>query len=70
MVPGNRISDIGTAIEAHVAPFGYGIVRDYVGHGIGKKCTKIPRFQITARRSDARPAPIRGCAGMVLAIGR
>src|SRR4051812_43873297 len=33
MVAGNRISDIGAAIEAHVAPFGYGIVRDYVGHG-------------------------------------
>jgi methionyl aminopeptidase len=43
MVPGNRISDIGTAIEAHVAPFGYGIVRDYVGHGIGKKLHEDPQ---------------------------
>src|SRR5205085_3404696 len=43
MVAGNRISDIGTAIESHVAPFGYGIVRDYVGHGVGKKLHEDPQ---------------------------
>src|SRR5437588_8734216 len=35
--PGNRVSDIGAAVQAVVDPHGFGIVRDYVGHGIGKK---------------------------------
>ena len=43
MVVGNRISDIGAAVEAVVAPHGYGIVRDYVGHGIGKKPHEDPQ---------------------------
>jgi len=43
MVAGNRISDIGAAIEAKVAPHGFGIVRDYVGHGIGRKLHEDPQ---------------------------
>jgi len=34
--PGGRISDIGRAIEDCVHPHGYGVVRDFVGHGIGE----------------------------------
>ena len=34
---GNHINDIGTAIEMYIEQFGYGIVEDYVGHGIGQK---------------------------------
>ena len=34
---GNRIGDIGFAIQSHVQKYGYGIVRDLVGHGIGSK---------------------------------
>src|SRR5438876_1715090 len=69
MVSGNRISDIGTAIEAHVAPFGYGIVRDYVGHGVGKKLHEDPQVPNygPARWSRGQPNP-RLRAGMVLAI--
>jgi methionyl aminopeptidase len=69
MVEGNRISDIGTAIEAHVAPFGYGIVRDYVGHGIGKKLHEDPQVPNygPARWSRGQPNP-RLRPGMVLAI--
>src|SRR5947209_1699157 len=69
MVPGNRISDIGTAIEAHVAPFGYGIVRDYVGHGIGKKLHEDPQVPNygPALWTRGQPNP-RLRAGMVLAI--
>ena len=40
---GNRISDIGAAIEAHVQPFGYGIVRSFVGHGVGKQLHEEPQ---------------------------
>ncbi len=34
-VPGNRLGDIGHAIQAHVEKYGYSVVRDLVGHGIG-----------------------------------
>jgi methionyl aminopeptidase len=69
MVPGGRISDIGTAIEAHVAPFGYGIVRDYVGHGIGKKLHEDPQVPNygPALWSRGQPNP-RLRTGMVLAL--
>lgn len=69
MVAGARISDIGTAIEAHVAPFGYGIVRDYVGHGIGKKLHEDPQVPNygPALWSRGQPNP-RLRPGMVLAI--
>ncbi|MGB8931226.1 MAG: type I methionyl aminopeptidase [Anaeromyxobacteraceae bacterium] len=33
--PGRPVSDIGKAIEAHAARYGYGVVRSYCGHGIG-----------------------------------
>ena len=33
--PGNRVSDIGAAVEAVAIPHGYGVVRSFVGHGIG-----------------------------------
>jgi methionyl aminopeptidase len=33
--PFNRTGDIGAAIEAHAAGFGYSVVRDYGGHGVG-----------------------------------
>ena len=69
MVPGNRISDIGTAIEAHAAPFGFGIVRDYVGHGIGKKLHEDPQVPNygPALWTRGQPNP-RLRTGMVLAI--
>lgn len=39
---GNRIGDIGNAVESFVDPHGYGIVRDYVGHGIGRALHERP----------------------------
>lgn len=32
---GCRVSDIGAAVQAYAESFGYGVVRDYVGHGVG-----------------------------------
>lgn len=34
-VVGNHVGDIGHAVESYVRPYGYGVVEDYVGHGIG-----------------------------------
>lgn len=39
---GNRVSDISIAIEQYVRQFGYGIVEDFVGHGIGKSLHEEP----------------------------
>ncbi len=41
---GNRISDISHAVESHVNPYGYGIVRQYVGHGIGSNLHEEPQI--------------------------
>lgn len=40
--PGNRVSDISAAIEAYVKPYGYGIVEEFTGHGIGKNLHEDP----------------------------
>lgn len=41
---GNTLGDIGHSIESFVKPLGYGIVRDYTGHGIGKKMHEAPQI--------------------------
>ncbi len=61
---GNHLHDISNAIAAYVAPYGYGIVRDLVGHGIGTHMheqPQIPNFAQRRRGPKLRP-------GMTLAI--
>ena len=41
-VHGNKTGDIGSAIETHCSNHGYGVVRDLVGHGIGKDMHEDP----------------------------
>jgi len=40
----NRIGDIGWAIQQHAEGFGYGLVRDYTGHGIGRQMHEAPQI--------------------------
>ncbi len=40
---GGRLTDISHAIEAHIRPHGYGIVEEYVGHGIGHALHEDPQ---------------------------
>ena len=42
--PGNRVGDISNAIESFIQPKGYGIVRDFVGHGVGKTMHELPQI--------------------------
>ncbi len=42
-VPGNHLGDIGHAIESVAAQYGYGIVRPFVGHGIGQAMHEDPQ---------------------------
>ena len=39
---GNRLGDIGHAVEATATPHGYGVVREYIGHGIGRQMHEAP----------------------------
>ena len=39
---GNRLGDVGHAIEATAKPHGYGVVREYIGHGIGRQMHEAP----------------------------
>ena len=62
--PGNHLHDISNAIDAYVSQFGYGIVRDLVGHGIGRSLHEDP--QIPNFRQKRRG--IRLVPGMTLAV--
>ncbi|MBC7932199.1 MAG: type I methionyl aminopeptidase [Rubrivivax sp.] len=42
--PGNHLGDIGWAVQEYAEAHGYGIVRDYVGHGIGRKMHEDPQI--------------------------
>jgi methionyl aminopeptidase len=41
-IPGNRLGDVGAAIEAVASEHGYGVVRPFVGHGIGTEMHEEP----------------------------
>lgn len=43
-VVGNHVGDIGHAIESFVKPYGYGVLREYVGHGIGTEMHEEPEI--------------------------
>lgn len=61
---GNHLHDISNAIDAYVSQFGYGIVRELVGHGIGTQLHEEP--QVPNFRQLRRGPKLR--AGMTLAI--
>ena len=43
-IPGNHVSDIGYAIQSYVEGFGYSVVRELVGHGIGSELHEEPQI--------------------------
>lgn len=61
---GYHLHDISCAIDAYVSRFGYGIVRDLVGHGIGTSLHEDPQIPNFAQRRRG----VRLQAGMTLAI--
>ncbi|MBM4315693.1 MAG: type I methionyl aminopeptidase [Deltaproteobacteria bacterium] len=61
---GNRLGDVSSAVQKQVESAGYSVVRDFVGHGIGRSLhedPQIPNFGVPGRGIELRP-------GMVLAI--
>jgi len=64
MLPGQRLSDIGHAVQSHVEPQGFSVVRDFAGHGIGREMHEAPWIpNYGARGRGPRLVP-----GMVFAI--
>ena len=63
-VSGNRIGDIGYAVQKHAESFGYGVVRELVGHGVGKSLHESPEVPNYGRRG--RGAKLQ--EGLVIAI--
>lgn len=53
-VTGNRIEDIGWAIQTHAEKHGYGVVRDLVGHGLGKTLHEDPQVPNYGRRGRGK----------------
>ena len=63
-VEGNRIGDISSAVQGHVEAFGYGVVREMVGHGVGKDMHEKPDVPNYGKRGNGK----RLREGMVLCI--
>ena len=61
---GNRIGDISWAIQNHAEKNGYGVVRELVGHGLGKKMHEDPEVPNYGKRGDGPKLK----DGMVIAI--
>jgi methionyl aminopeptidase len=63
-IAGNRLGDISAAVQQRVETDGFSVVRDYVGHGIGRRMHEEPQIPNFGRKG--RGVELR--AGMVLAI--
>ena len=62
--PGNRVGDIGFAVENFVISNGFSVVKDYVGHGVGKDLHEEPEIPNFGRAGRG----VRLYPGMTLAI--
>ena len=63
-VAGKRVGDIGFAIQKHAEEHGYGVVRELVGHGVGKSLHESPEVPNYGKRG--RGPKLQD--GMVIAI--
>ncbi len=64
MCAGRRVGDISHAIQQHAESFGYGVVRELVGHGLGRKMHEDPPVPNYGRRGSGKKIK----EGLVLAI--
>jgi len=63
-VAGNRIGDIGHAVQKHAEKFGFGVVRELVGHGIGRDLHESPEVPNYGRQGTGPKIDV----GMCLAV--
>ncbi len=62
--PGNRLGDVGAAVQTHVEAAGFNVVRDFAGHGIGRHLHEEPQIPNFGEPGTGQPLRI----GMTLAI--
>ena len=62
--PGNRVGDIGFAVENFVISNGFSVVKDYVGHGVGKNLHEEPEIPNYGRQGRG----VRLYPGMTIAV--
>ena len=58
-VPGARVGDIGAAVQAYGESRGYGVVREFVGHGVGRFLHEDPQVPNYGEPGRGRPASPR-----------
>ena len=63
-IVGNRVGDIGYAVQEHAEKHGYGVVKELVGHGVGKMLHEKPEVPNYGKRGSG----VKLEEGMVLAI--
>ena len=56
-VTGKRIGDIGAAVQDYVESYGYSVVRELVGHGIGKTLHEMPDIPNYGKRGSGQKLP-------------
>jgi methionyl aminopeptidase len=61
---GNRIGDIGHAVQEHAEHFGYGVVRELVGHGLGRRMHESPEIPNYGKKGKGKKLT----EGMIMAI--
>lgn len=61
---GNRVEDVGSSIQKYTESFGYGVVRELVGHGLGRKMHETPEMPNYGKRGKGKLF----VEGMVVAI--
>jgi methionyl aminopeptidase len=69
MRPGNRVGDVGYAIQQYVESFGYHVPREYTGHGVGRKMhegPQVPNYGLPGRGMVLRPGTTVALEPMVL----
>lgn len=77
-VAGNRVGDISSAVQDYCEERGYGVVRDLVGHGIGRELHEDPQVPNVGRRGTGRKLkegmtlciePMINCGGAAVVTG-
>jgi methionyl aminopeptidase len=64
VAPGNRLGDVGTAVQQRAEAAGFGVVREFVGHGIGRALhedPQVPNYGSSGHGQVMKP-------GLVIAI--
>jgi methionyl aminopeptidase len=67
---GSRLYDISYAVQTHVESHGYSVVREFVGHGIGRSLHEDPHNSKRAGRARIKPHGFRGSRWSTSAAAR